>query len=108
MSDTKELWKKRVASWRASGETAERYSAQQGWSVGTLRWWSSRLGREASVPVVRMAQLVRSPAPREHGAPAGAVVVELLDAGVRVTIDSGADREAAIAVLELLASRVER
>jgi hypothetical protein len=108
MSDTKEIWKKRVASWRASGETAERYSERQGWSVGTLRWWSSRLGREAPAPPVRMAQLVRSPVPRERGAPAGAVVVELLNAGVRVTIDAGADREAAIAVVELLASRVER
>jgi len=108
MSDTKELWKKRVASWRASGETAEKYSARQGWSVGTLRWWSSRLGREASVPVVRIAQLVRSPAPREHAEPAGAIVVELLDAHMRVTIDPGADRDAAIAVLELLTSRVVR
>src|SRR5678816_916051 len=90
MSETKEIWKKRVASWRASGETAERYSARQGWSVGTLRWWSSRLGREASVPAVRMAQLVRSPVPRERGEPAGAIVVELLDVHVRVTIDAGA------------------
>jgi len=51
---------------------------------------------------------VRSPASYEHRETAGAIVVEMLDAGVRVTIDSGANREAAIAVLELLASRVVR
>ena len=37
---SKELRRKRVTSWRANGETAERYSAWQGGSVGTLRRWS--------------------------------------------------------------------
>jgi hypothetical protein len=108
MSDTKEIWKKRVANWRASGETAKKYSAGRGWSAGTLLWWSSRLGREAPLPVVRVAQLVRSAAPRDRGEPAGAIVVELFDARVRVTIDRGADREAVVTILELLASQVER
>src|SRR5262245_51908858 len=108
MSETKEIWRQRVASWRASGETAERYSKRQGWSLGTLRWWSSRLGREARMPVVRMERLVRSSVPDEHREPASAIVVELLDARVRVIIYSGADRDAAIAVLESLASRVVR
>lgn len=66
MSGTKEIWKKRVASWRASGKTAEKYSAGRAWSAGTLLWWSSRLGREAAPPAVRIAQLVRSPAPQDR------------------------------------------
>jgi transposase len=108
MSDTKETWKKRVASWRASGETAKKYSAGRGWSAGTLLWWSSRLGRETPAPAVRMAQLVRSSAPRDRGEIAGAIVVELLDARVRVTVEPGADREVVGTILELLASQVER
>jgi len=60
------------------------------------------------MPAVRMVQLVRSPVPHEPGETAGAIVVELLDARVRVTIDSGADLDAAVAVLELLTSRVVR
>lgn len=105
MSDTVETWKKRVASWRASGQTAEEFSKGRPWSLSTLRWWSSRLGREASsraVPVVRVAQLVRSsaPPPRERG---GSIVVELLDARLRITIELGADRDTVAAVLGALA-----
>ena len=106
MSDTKEIWKKRVASWRASGKTAEKYSAGRGWAAGTLLWWSSRLGREAAPPAVRIAQLVRSPAPRSIGQPVGTIVIELLDARVRITVDTGVDRDTLTAVLESLTSQV--
>jgi hypothetical protein len=102
MSEKKEIWKKRVTSWRASGETAKRYSAARGWSAGTLLWWSSRLRREAGPPTVRMAQLVRSSAPHDRRAPDGAITVELLDARVRITIGGSADRDAVTAVLALL------
>ena len=74
--------------------------------VGTLRWWSSRLGREATPPVVRVAQLVRSPALTRHQAQVGTIVVELLDVRVRVTIDAGAVGEVVARIVELLASRV--
>jgi hypothetical protein len=54
-----------------------------------------------------MAQLVRSPMPRDRGEAAG-TIIELLDARVRVTVESGADREAVVTILALLASQVER
>lgn len=108
MSDTKEIWRKRVANWRASGETAEKYSAGRGWSAGTLLWWSSRLGREAPAPAVRMAQLVRSSPAHDRRETAGTIVVDLHDARVRVTVEPGADREAVVTILELLASQVGR
>jgi len=102
MSDTAETWKKRVASWRASGQTAEEFSEGQPWSPKTLRWWSSRLGRSAASkpPIVRVAQLVRSPA-----AERGAVIVEALDARVRVTVEAGAPADTVAAVLEILVRR---
>jgi len=104
MSDTVETWKKRVASWRASGETAEEFSEGRPWSPKTLRWWSSRLGRKTAapaVPVVRVAQLVRSSVPieRERG---GSIVVEALDARLRITIEAGAERDTVATVLGVL------
>lgn len=103
MSDTVETWKKRVASWRASGETAEEFSEGRPWSPKTLRWWSSRLGREhVPPPVVRVAQLVRAsglPGERERG---GSIVVEALDARLRITIEAGAERDTVAAVLGVL------
>lgn len=103
MSDTVEIWKKRVASWRASGQTAEEFSEGRPWSPKTLRWWSSRLGRktEPAVPVVRVAQLVRSSVPveRERG---GSIVVEALDARLRITIEVGAERDTVAVVLGAL------
>lgn len=104
MSDTVETWKKRVASWRASGQTAEEFSEARPWSPKTLRWWSSRLGRKTAapaVPVVRVAQLVRSSVPveRERG---GSIVVEALDARLRITIEVGAERDTVAVVLGAL------
>lgn len=106
MSDTVETWKKRVASWRASGETAEEFSKGRPWSPKTLRWWASRLGRPVAAavtpaPVVRVAQLVRSSAPvdRERG---GSIVVEALDARLRITIELGAERDTVAVVLGAL------
>ncbi|MBA2684738.1 MAG: hypothetical protein H0U66_09630 [Gemmatimonadaceae bacterium] len=102
MSDTVETWKKRVASWRASGETAEQFSEGRPWSPKTLRWYSSRFGRPA-VPVVRVAQLVRSSTPvdreRERG---GSIVIEALDARLRITIEAGAERDTVAMVLGTL------
>lgn len=106
MSDTVETWKKRVASWRASGQTAQEFSAGRPWSPKTLRWWSSRLGRTApAVPVVRVAQLVRSSVPieRERG---GSIVVEALDARLRITIEAGAERDTVAVVLDALVPEV--
>jgi hypothetical protein len=108
MSDTSTIWKKRVAAWRASGVTAEAFSAGRGWSPQTLRWWSSRLGRKAQAPIVRVAQLVRATAGGHDARGAGAVVVEDLDARLRITIAADADRELVTTVLAVVAGRRER
>jgi hypothetical protein len=103
MSDTKTIWKERVAGWRASGETAEAFCAAHGWSPNTLRWWSSRLSRDSAPPIVRVAQVVRAVEPSGGGR--GAIVVEQLDARVRITIEPGADRDALAIVLDRLTAR---
>jgi hypothetical protein len=96
MANTEEMWRQRVASWRASGETAEAFSAGRGWSAKTLRWWSSRLGRTTSPPIFRVAQLVRE----STTAGRNTIVIEQLDARVRITIEPGVDREVLSMVLD--------
>ena len=109
MSETKTKWRRRVASWRASGETAEKFSSGRGFSAGTLRWWSSRLGRDVDPdpPVIRLAQLVRSP-PAELRDRRGGIVVELLDARARITVEAGVDRDSFATVIEVLGMRGAR
>jgi hypothetical protein len=104
MSDTVETWKKRIASWRASGKTADQFSKGRPWSPNTLRWWASRLGRASTIapaPVLRVAQLVRSSAPveRERG---GSIIVDALDARLRITIEVGAERETVATIVGVL------
>ena len=102
-SDTATKWRQRVAGWRASGETAEIYSTGQGFTAGTLRYWASRLRREdrGGGPVVRLAQVVRAPSTQRDEVPRGTAVIELLDARVRITVASDADRAVLAMVLEM-------
>jgi hypothetical protein len=113
MTDKAAIWKKRVGSWRASGKTARVFSAGRGWSPHTLVWWASRLRRGESAPRagggVRFAQVVRAPGTEQApDAGAGAVVVESLEARLRVTIARGASRSTIKTVLEFVAERVSR
>lgn len=98
----KVTWQKRVAKWRASGETAAVFAAREGIKVGTLRWWSSRLQREvttAAAPApIPMVQLMRIPG-RSSGT---GVVVDLPEARARIMVDPGFDRNTLALVLELL------
>lgn len=107
MSEKQETWRSRVVDWRASGKTAAEFSARHGFGASSLRWWSSRLQREAPAtalatpaasPVVRLAKVLRSPEP---AFPRGTVVVEMLDARVRILVQAGVDRETLAIVLDL-------
>jgi hypothetical protein len=95
-------WQKRVAEWRASGETAAVFAAREGLKVGTLRWWSSQLRREVTATAAPapapLVQLVRVPS-RSSGT---GVVVDLPDVRARVMVDPGFDRNTLALVLELL------
>jgi len=102
MSDTKDTWRRRVASWRASGQTADSYAAENGLTASTLRWWSSQLKRDTTAPVVRMAQVIRPPVSPASPARRGSVVVDILDLGARVTIEDGVQRETLAAVFGAL------
>jgi transposase len=98
----KVTWQKRVARWKASGETADAFAAREGIKAGTLRWWSSRLQRDVTTAPgpapVRMVQLVRVPSSSR----ATGVIVDLPDTRARVIVEPGFDRETLARVLELL------
>lgn len=101
MSDTRAIWRQRVSSWRASGQSAEKFSARHGVKASTLKWWASQFRRAEPVPVVRVAQVLRS---SERTSRHGAIVVED-DTRMRVTVEPGADREALLLVFDLLGLR---
>jgi hypothetical protein len=92
MADAK-TWARRVADWRASGETASTFAAGRGFAPSTLRWWASRLGRSEGA-FVRVVRAAAAPAPER------AIEIEL--AGVRVRVTSGFDRGALADVLAVL------
>lgn len=95
MRHTKSAWRRLVASWRASGQTAEEFAAAHEITAATLRWWASRLKRDeptptTTAPLVRIAQVIRSPTPAARH---GAVIVDVLDVRARVTVEAGVERE---------------
>jgi transposase len=101
-------WSKRVAAWRASGETAAEFCAGRGYVAGTLRWWSSRLGRTAELSAKatapRIARVVRAPSTVPAPTFASASIVVEIDAA-RVTVDRGVDRATLELVLDVLRAR---
>ena len=69
MTATERKWAERVQEWKASGATAEEYARGRDFTVSTLRWWSSQIGRDERVrmvPVVTRAS--SSAATSEMGA----------------------------------------
>ena len=55
-----EIWRSRLAAWRASGQSATRFAQEHGFSATSLWKWQKRL-REPST--ARFVQLVRRAAP---------------------------------------------
>jgi hypothetical protein len=103
--DNRAKWEERVAGWKASGFTSEAYCKGKPFTAGGLRHWAYRLRLDAR-PAVRLARVVRRPAPRvEDAAPVPAAVLMLECCGMRVVVPPGFDRATLGAVLDVLASR---
>lgn len=64
---TEAWWRDAVARWRRSGKPASEFAEREGYSANTLRWWSSRLGRDTRAV---------------HGSPAGAPIEIAVSDGV--------------------------
>ena len=103
-SATSETWRRRVEAWRASGERAEDFCRREGYAASTLRWWSSRLKREArTASPIQLARVIRTaaPVPSSVGS-SSAIVIDVSLAGVRVAVMPGAERATLALVLEVL------
>ena len=95
MADAK-TWAKRVAEWRASGESAGAFAAGRGYAPSTLRWWASRLAREGG-GLVRVVTTAPTMVARSRET---AIEIEL--AGARVLVTAGFDRAALADVVAVL------
>ena len=98
MSDARSFWKKHVIGWRASGETAKRYSERHGLAANSLGWWASRLKREGEFPETAMrwakVELAQTPRP---------IVVRKGD--VRIAVERGCDAVTLAAIFAVLDRR---
>jgi hypothetical protein len=101
MTTTEAKWQARVEAWRRSGLSAPAFCRDKDYRDGGLRYWASRLRREAAAaePVVRLARVVSSALP-EIDSP---IVIEV--SGVRVGVRRGFDPEVLRAVLEAVGER---
>ena len=83
---SEDVWRTRLAAWRASGQSAERFAKDGGFSPTSLWKWQKRLGEPAPA---RFVQLVRKTPSSGDDAPpvvaCGDLVVEVGGARVHVT-----------------------
>jgi len=108
-----------VREWKASGETAAKFSEAGGFSEVGLRNWSYRLKRAKAPPpseakasppseTVRMVRVERALG-KEKNAPAAdkceAVVISVEIGGARVAVTPGFDRATLAAIVDVLHER---
>lgn len=84
-------WEQRIADWKSSGLSAEKFCADKDFTAQNLFNWSSRL-KQKTKPAMRLARLVRTPAARPETDP---VVIEI--SGARLLVREGMS-EAALAL----------
>ena len=92
MTTKRSEWEARVAEWEASGKTAADFAADKGYAPATLKWWASRLRREAAAsktPRVAMAKVERRPS---HVV-ATSISVRVDIDGARIEVARGFDEE---------------
>lgn len=97
MTRTETKWSARVAEWRGSGQTPEKFAEGKEFKSSTLVWWASHLrrssagavaGQQGEAPRVRMARVIR----RTAGARSeSGVTITLGPARIEVTRGFDAD-----------------
>ncbi len=97
----RDAWVERVAAWKASGQTSAAFAEGKPFTGSGLRYWASRLAREATGggSRVRVARVVRVDRPRRAAVSDPVVVVEV--GAARISVRPGFDRGLLAAVLEV-------
>lgn len=110
MTERAKIWEKRVAVWRASGESAARYCAARGYTAQSLWRWAKRFDAQRNAPTSSAMQLVR--VDRVIASPTPPTVIETSAArlhvelgALRVAIAPGFDRATLVALLDVLEPR---
>ena len=113
MTATEEKWSERVAGWRKSGLTSEKFCEDREFSPNGLRHWAYKLGqtkqrrRKPQTPKVRVVRVVRAPSePSAIAQPDpidDSITVEF--GGARLVVRRGFDRAALAALIDVLAER---
>ena len=98
-----------MSAWRASGERAEAFSRRAGYAASTLRWWASKLKGDlaaapavVAVPEVRLARVIRSARTSAPTAGGREITLEFVQLGIRIAVETGADRATLAMVLDVL------
>jgi hypothetical protein len=88
---TRSWWTTTVARWRKSGQTAAEFASREGLSVGSLRWWSSELGRDtrASRHGSGAIEAIEIAVPNSGRAASGVLEITVADAVVRFDTSVG-------------------
>lgn len=99
-----EVWRERVAAWRASGKSAAEFCSGQEFTAKSLQWWAWHFGakkptKRTATPKARFARVIAKPDIVKSRSEASVVV---LVGGARIEIGSGADRAVVSMVLESL------
>jgi hypothetical protein len=101
------IWAKRAAAWRASGQSSVEFAKGKGFTAGGLRHMDYRLRSAAAkrpAQKVRLARVMRAVTPAPAAAPEKAAVVVVAGA-LRVEVHPGASCEVLAMVLKLLRAR---
>jgi len=114
MRETAATWARRVREWKASGETAAKFSEASGFSEVGLRNWSYRLKRAKAPPPLETVRMVRveralggeKTAPRADEHDAVVLMVEI--GGARVAVTPGFDRATLATIVDVLHERPRR
>jgi hypothetical protein len=100
------VWEERVRNWKSSGKSVNDFVVGQPYAAATLRWWSSRLARDAT----KMAPAAVQSAPRielarVEIAPARAAAIAVEVGGARVVVERGFDEALLRSVVRALGER---
>jgi len=113
MTGTQQKWAERIAAWRESGLTSEKFCEGREFSANGLRHWAYKLGqtkrrrRDLTIPIARVLPAAAAPAPaktvtNETVLVDSPIVVEVGRA--RIVVRAGFDRATLAAVVELLSA----
>ncbi|MGI8496844.1 MAG: IS66 family insertion sequence element accessory protein TnpA [Gemmatimonadaceae bacterium] len=112
MTATEQKWAERVAGWRESGLTSEKFCEGREFSADGLRHWAHKLGqtkprRPKRKPKIAIARVVTAPATAPTKPPASAreavdrsIAIEL--EGARIVVRPGFDRATLAALIDVL------